>query len=76
MSDQEKTKVLLENLFYEHPDLEGKLLEVAVRQGVAFKHPRTGKWHDKSGLGFDTEEGLIKYGDAFIFEDDEPFELR
>lgn len=58
-------------------DVRKMLLEIAVRQGVAFKHPDTGKWHDKSGLGFDSYEDLEKYGDLFIFNDDGPdFELR
>lgn len=53
------------------------LLEIFVREGVPFKHPDTGKWHDRSGLGFDTYDDLVRYGDLFIFPDPQPeFKLR
>jgi len=57
-------------------NIEEQLLDVMVMEGVPLKHPRTGKWHDRSGLGFDTYDDLVKYGDAFIFNDERPFELR
>ena len=56
-------------------DLRENLLNAAVRMGVPFKHPDTGKWHDTSGLGFDSHEALVKYGDAFVFPN-RPFKLR
>lgn len=74
MSDPDKVRELLEKFFYRDLDIGKMLLEVAVREGVAFKHPDTGKWHDKSGLGFDTYDDLEKYGDLFIL--DREFELR
>ena len=53
------------------------LLDFLVQEGVPFKHPDTGKWHDRSGLGFDSYEGLEKCGDAFIYPDPQPeFKLR
>ena len=75
MSTQEETQAFLEK-WISKIDIEGKLLDVMVMTGVPLKHPRTGKWHDRSGLGCDTHDDLVKYGDAFIFTDERPFELR
>ena len=69
-------RTLLEEMFAKI-DTRKMLLECAVRGGVAFKHPDTGKWHDRSGLGFDSYEDLEKYGDMFIYPDPQPkFRLR
>lgn len=74
MRDSDKATRLLERFFTEEFDIRQMLLELAIREGEAFKHPDTGKWHDRSGLGFDSYEDLVKYGDMFIM--DRPFELR
>lgn len=50
------------------------VLEAAIRAGVPFCHPKTGKWHDKSGLGFDSYEDLVRCGDLFILGRE--FQLR
>jgi len=76
MEDKKKVREFLER-WCESADLMERLLEVAIQQGVPFKHPDTGKWHDRSGLGFDSFEELTKYGDAFVFPDDQrQFKLR
>lgn len=74
MRDSDKARRMLEELFFKKIDIRRMLLELAIREGVPLRHPDTGKWHDRSGLGFESYEDLLKYGDLFIL--DRPFELR
>jgi len=77
LNDKEKAARKFMEAWVANLDIRKMLLEIAVREGVALRHPDTGKWHDKSGLGFDSYEDLEKYGDAFIFNDPQPeFRLR
>lgn len=73
-TSNEKVVAFLEK-FFDSIDLEAMLCEYLIREGYVFRHPRTGKYHDRSGLGFETKEALIKYGDLFILPD-RPWTLR
>lgn len=75
MAEEDRARRLLEELFYERISVRDVLLDLLVMEGVAFRHPDTGKWHDRSGLGFDTREDLVRHGDVFSIPD-APFKLR
>jgi len=74
--EQEKAREFVQR-WADQIDGRKLLLDLLVREGVPFRHPDTGKWHDRSGLGFDSREDLVRYGDMFVFADPQPgFQLR
>ena len=76
MTKKEKAREVLEEWVAK---IDGRklFLDLFVQSGVPFEHPDTGKWHDRSGLGFNSYDDLVLCGDLFIFPNGQPeFKLR